>query len=143
MVTRFVQPNNVSDVTHHDANVFINDRVLPFVTVSILQVVVFAVLLLSGLVLLSTPSVAQPTDMPRGQLIELLGQRYAEAPVAIGLSDIGAVVEVFAATDGSTWTMILTTPDGLSRVIQAGEAWIGMTSSSQFARQASATPQSH
>ncbi len=140
MVTRFVQPNNVSDVTHHDANVFINDRVLPFVTVSILQVVVFAVLLLSGLVLLSTPSVAQPTDMPRGELVKFLGERYAEAPVAIGLSESGGVIEVFAAADGSTWTMILTMPDGLSRVIQAGEAWIGMTSSRHPAQQVSATP---
>ena len=33
------------------------------------------------------------------------------------------MIEVFATRDGTTWTMVLTTPNGLSRLIASGESW--------------------
>ena len=35
----------------------------------------------------------------------------------------GRLFEVFAAEDGATWTMVITTPEGASCVIAVGEEW--------------------
>jgi hypothetical protein len=52
-----------------------------------------------------------------------LEQRYAEVPVAGGLAQTGKLLQVFAAKDGSTWTVILTRPDGMSCIVAAGRHW--------------------
>jgi hypothetical protein len=42
---------------------------------------------------------------------EQLEKRFAEAPVALGLTGGGRmVVQVFASADGATWTVVLTSP---------------------------------
>ncbi len=60
---------------------------------------------------------------PRPVVIEFLGVKYEEIPVAMGLQSNGAVVEVFAAKDSRTFTIVVTVPSGVSCVISAGEAW--------------------
>lgn len=67
---------------------------------------------------------AQSLDLPRTELVEQLGAQYAEAQAAVGVTDAGGVMEVFTTSDGSTWTLVLTNPDGTSRIIAAGETWI-------------------
>ena len=42
----------------------------------------------------------------------------------MGLAKNGGVIELFSAEDGKIWTIIITMPDGKSRLIAAGEAWI-------------------
>ena len=79
--------------------------------------------LVVGAVLWPGPSLAQPDDVPRDQLVKLLDSRYAEAPVAVGITQNGGLIEVFTSRDGATWTIILTTPNGRSRVIGWGESW--------------------
>ncbi len=66
---------------------------------------------------------AQSVCTTRAEVTKHLDSRYSEAPVAIGLSRNGGVVEVFSTSDGSTWTMIITMPDGTSCMMAAGEAW--------------------
>ncbi len=66
---------------------------------------------------------AQSVCTTHAEVIEQLGNRHSEAPVAIGLSGSGGVIEVFATSDGSTWTIIITMPDGTSCMMAAGEAW--------------------
>lgn len=61
--------------------------------------------------------------VPRAEVVKLLGERYAEAPVSMGLARNGGVVEVFTTRDGATWTIVLTMPNGQSRVIGSGESW--------------------
>ena len=73
------------------------------------------------------PATAQSANAPRAEVVKLLGERYAETPSALGLASNGGVIEVFAAKDGSTWTIVLTTPDGLSRIVATGEAWTAIT----------------
>jgi hypothetical protein len=67
---------------------------------------------------------AQSVALPRADVVEQLSTRYAEAQAAVGVTQEGGVVEVFTSTDGSTWTLVLTKPDGTSRVVAAGETWI-------------------
>ncbi len=72
---------------------------------------------------------AQSVCTTHAEVIKQLGNRHSEAPVAIGLSGSGGVVEVFATSDGSTWTMIITMPDGTSCMMAAGEAWENLPAS--------------
>ncbi len=74
-----------------------------------------------------TPAVAQEPGVSqlasRDQVVKILGTRYGETPVARGLTETGSMVEVFAAADGDTWTIVMTNPQGVSRVASTGVAW--------------------
>jgi hypothetical protein len=43
--------------------------------------------------------------------------------VALGVTANGGLLEVLTAKDGSTWTIILSTPQGLTCMTAAGEGW--------------------
>jgi len=59
----------------------------------------------------------------RAELLAELTKRYSEAPVAVGLSNGGALVEVLTNDSGSTWTILVSQPDGTSCLVASGEAW--------------------
>ncbi len=71
----------------------------------------------------SNPAAAQIACTTRGEVAERLAGEYAEAPVAAGLTSSGGVIEVFASGDGTSWTIVLTKPEGTSCLVAAGEAW--------------------
>ena len=52
-----------------------------------------------------------------------LANKYSEAPVAVGMAENGGVIEVLTSTEGGTWTIIITMPDGTSCMVAAGEDW--------------------
>ncbi len=60
---------------------------------------------------------------PRDTVLGHLAKKYGEAPVAIGVTNKGGLVEVLTTSDGNTWTIIVTTPQGLSCFVAAGEGW--------------------
>lgn len=70
----------------------------------------------------STGVSAQTSCGPRDQLVKLLADQYKENPVGIGLAQPGQVLEVFASQGGS-WSMVMTMPDGKSCLIAAGDNW--------------------
>ncbi len=69
------------------------------------------------------PAPAQTMWIDRAEVVKRLGTMYAEAPSAMGVASNGGVMELFTAPDGETWTLVLTMPNGLSRIIAAGEGW--------------------
>ena len=69
-----------------------------------------------------SPALAQPACGERAKFTLKLEQSFAEHPVAMGLTDKGAVLEVFAPKKGS-WTFLITMPDGLTCVVASGESW--------------------
>ena len=71
----------------------------------------------------STAAAAQTACLTHDKLVDLLHGRYSEQPIAAGLESNGRLLEVFAAPDGATWTMVVTTPDGSSCVVAVGEEW--------------------
>ncbi len=91
---------------------------------SMVAMVAVAATLLIAIILTALPASAQSGALPRADVVDQLGARYAEVQKAVGVTDDGGVIEVFATDDGSTWTLVLTKPDGTSRVIAAGEIWI-------------------
>ena len=60
---------------------------------------------------------------PREYVVERLEAEYQEVREALGVTNTGAVVELFTSKDGETWTIIVTLPNGMSRMVAAGEAW--------------------
>ena len=74
-----------------------------------------------------TPAAAQQQQQPactkRTDVVEHLAGKYKEAPVAIGLANNGGVIEVLSSQTGTSWTIIITMPNGTSCMIAAGENW--------------------
>jgi hypothetical protein len=67
-----------------------------------------------SLAALPAPGFAQAPCLPHKQLVELLDARYSEHRIAAGLESGGAMFEIFATVNGSTWTMVVTAPNGAS-----------------------------
>ena len=59
----------------------------------------------------------------RDVALENLAKKYSEAPVAGGITSTGGLVELLTTRGGSTWTIIVTTPQGMSCLVTAGEGW--------------------
>ena len=60
----------------------------------------------------------------RKVVVEALAETYAEQPRALGITADGAVLELFTAGEGETWTITVTLPNGQSRIIATGEHWL-------------------
>lgn len=71
----------------------------------------------------ATPALAQSQCDSRDKILATLAKKYSEAPVAVGLTSKGGLVEVLSTGDGDTWTIIMSTPDGKSCLVAAGEGW--------------------
>ena len=73
------------------------------------------------------PASAQPQQCgERDVVLRLLAERFGEVPVAFGVTNNGALVEVLRTgpdSQGDSWTIILTSPMGLSCLVAAGQGW--------------------
>ena len=70
---------------------------------------------------------AEPACASHEAVRKQLEQRYAEAPIAMGLANSGNLLQVFAAEDGVSWTVVLTQPDGTSCIAASGRYWQTVT----------------
>ena len=58
----------------------------------------------------------------RADVERMLKEQFGERAMAHGLAHTGAVAEIFTSRKG-TWTIIATSPNGMSCMIGSGEAW--------------------
>ena len=58
----------------------------------------------------------------RTAIIGTLSSDFAESPSSSGITDAGALVELFTSLRGS-WTIIATRPDGVSCLVASGADW--------------------
>ena len=56
-------------------------------------------------------------------VIARLAERYGEAQQVVGLASDNTVVEVFASLETGTWTIIVTTAQGLTCLVAAGQSY--------------------
>ena len=87
------------------------------------RMLTMAALALGLLVHSAAAARAQPVCMPHDELTERLYATFAEAPAANAIANNGALVELFATRDRSSWTLAMTRPGGMSCVLVAGEEW--------------------
>lgn len=75
------------------------------------------------LTLFASPAGAQTNCAPRPVVIERLADRYGESRRSIGLGANNAVVEVFASDETGTWSITVTSPNGLTCLVASGQAY--------------------
>ncbi len=76
-----------------------------------------------GLAVMTSPALAAKKCNNRDKVLGMLAAKYKEVPVALGVTNNGGLIEVLSAGDGNTWTIIITTPQGMSCLVAAGEGW--------------------
>lgn len=81
-----------------------------------------AALLVGGAIATADPAAAQTICGERGDFLTQLSKRHGETPSSIGLSSSGQVLEVLTSKEG-TWTILMTSPQGKTCLVAAGEAW--------------------
>lgn len=60
---------------------------------------------------------------PREQVVQALGTKYGETRRSIGMSGTNQMMELFAAEDARTWTILVTLPDGRSCLMASGTSF--------------------
>jgi hypothetical protein len=83
-------------------------------------------LLASALAVLFTmPATAEQNRncAPRDTVVDRLASTYGETRQSIGLGERGMVIETFASSDTGTWTITVTTPNGLTCLVASGQSW--------------------
>lgn len=110
---------------HHEA-IRTDIRIARLVTGTVLGAL-FAATVMFGSAIAAKPAASQEALTmwnDRNVVVEALANTYSEAPRALGITSEGAVLELFTAGEGETWTITVTLPNGKSRVIATGEHWI-------------------
>jgi len=59
----------------------------------------------------------------RTTVLDYLSNKYSEKPIAMGVAANGGLIEVLTSTEGSTFTIIVTMPEGETCMVAAGESW--------------------
>tara|TARA_Y100000034_G_scaffold14971_1_gene15754 strand:+ start:7617 stop:8015 length:399 start_codon:yes stop_codon:yes gene_type:complete len=67
----------------------------------------------------------QTAGVDRALVVQQLLEKHAEKPVGMGIAANGHIIELFTSPDGSTWTLIMTSPNGKSVMLGSGEYWAG------------------
>ena len=75
-----------------------------------------------GSFLIAPAAWAQPVCGSHNTVSDNLKKAYSEAPVSMGITTGGGIIEIFASNEGS-WTMVITQPDGVSCLIAVGQNW--------------------
>lgn len=84
-----------------------------------------AAFMILGSFVLHGTATAQGAGMDRAVVVKQLLEKHSEKPVGMGIATNGGVIELFASSDGATWTLIMTMPNGKSVMVGAGQDWAG------------------
>ena len=67
------------------------------------------------------PPSAQGICDQRERVLGLLAETYQESPVGVGVTTRGILVEVWSDDTGKAWTIVITSPQGISCLLLTGE----------------------
>ena len=83
----------------------------------------------SSAFLVATVLGASPTEAqhmpcaPRSIVVEELKTGYGEGPAGFGIQTSGQLIEIWAAPETGTWTVLMSLPNGSACVIASGTDW--------------------
>ncbi len=80
-----------------------------------------------GVILATQIGFAAPQCAPRADVVEGLAQNYGETRRSLGIAANNAVMELFAADTTGTWTLTVTTPDGMTCLVASGMGYEAIT----------------
>lgn len=74
---------------------------------------------------LSSPVLAQQQQNcgARDAVVDRLSSKYGESRQSIGMAPKGRVVEMFASQETGTWTITVTTPNGMTCLVASGQSY--------------------
>lgn len=76
------------------------------------------------LVLCATHAYSQQRKCgPRERILDVLAERYGETRRSVGLGNGNQVLEMFASTETGSWTVIVTSPSGLTCLLASGQSY--------------------
>lgn len=77
--------------------------------------------------LLSTPALSQSQNCaPRDIVVQRLIDAYGETRQSMGLTANNAVIEMFASDTSGSWTMTVTSANGMTCLVASGQAFESM-----------------
>ena len=83
-----------------------------------------AVLTLSAALALPGTVLAQGQNCAtRDKVVERLANKYGESRQSIGMAPKGRVVEIYASLETGTWTITVTTPNGITCLVASGQSF--------------------
>lgn len=88
-----------------------------------LRLLSISALAIGAVSLTSVDAQAQMACGKRDAVVAKLGDKYGEVRRGGGLTGSTAIFEVWASESTGTWTILKTTPDGLTCVMAVGDGW--------------------
>ena len=79
---------------------------------------------LAALTLTTAQATAQSRKCaPRDMVVKRLAEKYGESRQNIGMGQQGIVMETFVSGETGSWTIIVTTPNGMTCLVASGQAY--------------------
>lgn len=73
---------------------------------------------------LSSAATAQTQNCaPRDLVLKRLAEKYGESRQSIGMGQKGMLMETFASDETGSWTITVTTPQGMTCLVASGQAY--------------------
>jgi hypothetical protein len=69
------------------------------------------------------PPAAAQVCAPYESVRRALFEQHGESAVGAGRDDRELVVQLFATSDGATWTLVIIRPDGIACLVASGLEW--------------------
>ena len=79
-----------------------------------------------GLMVMAAPQVSAQANRycaPRDSVVQRLAENYGESRQSIGLGQQGTMIETFASSDTGTWTITVTSPNGMTCLVASGQSF--------------------
>jgi len=83
----------------------------------------FTAALMAAFFLFPGSVIGQTVILDRTVAVKTLKETHGEVQRGSGVTNSGALVELWGTPDGSTWTILLTLPSGQSILIGSGTSW--------------------
>ena len=77
----------------------------------------------AGIALPAAPAGAQMVCGKRADIISQLSEKYGETRRSMGLAQGQGVVELYASDETGSWTILMTSPQGVACMMAAGQAF--------------------
>ncbi len=95
-------------------------KMIGYILFRAVMCVVFVILAIIAIIVFTPTASAQQGCAPREMVLERLVSRYGEVRQGVGLGGNSSIIEIFASDETGTWTITVTSVDGVTCVVTSG-----------------------